>query len=214
MKYSVIITCKNREKFISRCIRSALNQKQLDRHEYEVIVIDDFSKDGSKKLILDYQNVIKHHFNKKNLGLSISRNIGLKLAKGKYVFMLDSDDYITDDTLNFLGLCLDYNKKWSAVACDYFTVNYSGKKLKRYSFEKKPIACGILYRKSQLFKIGLYNSKLKMMEDKDLMIRFKKKFEMGYLAVPLYRYTMHSKNMTKNKSMKKKYNKILKTIHG
>ena len=214
MKYSVIITCRNREKFISRCIRSALNQKQLARHDYEVIVIDDYSKDNSKKIILDYQNVIKHHFNKKNLGLSASRNIGLKLAKGKYVLMLDSDDYITDDTLNFLGLCLDYNKSWSAVACDYFTVTQLGKKIKRFSFERKPIACGILYRKSKLFNIGLYNPKLKMMEDKDLMIRFTKKFDIGYLAVPLYRYTMHSKNMTKNKIMKKKYNKMLKKIHA
>ena len=76
--------------------------------------------------------------------------------------MLDSDDFITDDTLNFLGLCLDYNKKWSAVACDYFTVNFAGKKLKRFSFEKRPIACGILYRKSKLFQIGLYNPKLRL----------------------------------------------------
>ena len=59
MKYSVIITCKDREKFISRCIRSALNQKQLARHEYEVIVIDDCSKDNSKKIILDYQSHLK-----------------------------------------------------------------------------------------------------------------------------------------------------------
>ena len=87
--------------------------------------------------------------------------------------MLDSDDYITDDTLNFLGLCLDHNSKWSAVAGDYFTVNYSVENLKDILF-KKPIACGILYRKSKLFKIGLYNNKLRMMEDKDLMIRFKK----------------------------------------
>ena len=214
MKYSVIITCKDREKFISRCIRSALNQKQLARHEYEVIVVDDCSKDNSKKIILDYQSIIKHHFNKKNLGLAASRNIGLKLSKGKYVLMLDSDDYLTDETLNFLGLCLDHNRKWSAVAGDYFTVNYSGRKLRRYSFEKKPIACGILYRKSKLFKIGLYNNKLRMMEDKDLMIRFKQKFHIGYLEVPLYRYTIHMGNMTKNKNLKKKYHKIIKKIHG
>ena len=212
MKYSVIITCKNREKFISRCIRSALNQKQLERHEYEVIVVDDASKDSSKKIILDYQNVIKHHFNIKNKGLPASRNIGLKIAKGRYVLMLDSDDFITDDTLNFLGLCLDHNKNWSAVASDYFKVNFAGKKLKRFSFEKNPIACGILYRKSKLFEIGLYNPKLRMMEDKELMNRFKKKFQIGYLAVPLYRYTQHANNMTKNKTMLKKYKKIIKYI--
>ena len=53
-----------------------------------------------------------------------------------------------------------------------------------------------------------------MMEDKDLMIRFKKKFYIGYLEVPLYRYTIHKGNMTKNKNLKKKYNKIIKKIHG
>ena len=214
MKFSVIITCRNREKFISRCIRSALNQKQIDRHEYEVIVIDDASTDDSKKIILDYSNIIRYNFNKKNLGLPASRNLALKLSKGKYIFVLDSDDYIADDTLNFLGLCLDHNKKWSAVACDYFTVNTKGKKIKRYSFQKNPIACGILFSRKSLFKIGLYNPKLKMHEDKDLMNRFKKNFEIGYLAVPLYRYTKHSRNLTNNKKMSKKYNKIIKKNNG
>ena len=212
MKFSIIITCKNRQKFISRCIRSALNQKQLMRHDYEIIVIDDASNDNSKRIILEYANIIKHHFNKKNKGLAESRNIGLKISKGKYVMMLDSDDYITDDTLNFLGLCLDYNHQWSAVACDYFTVNYSGRKLRRYSCEKNPIACGILYRKSKLFQVGLYNPKLRMMEDKELMHRFKAKFKLGYLNIPLYRYTKHANNLTKNKKMLKKYKKIISSM--
>ena len=102
MKYSVIITCKNREKFISRCIRSALNQKQLERHEYEIIVVDDASNDNSKKIILDYQNIIKHHFNKKNKGLPASRNIGLKIARKKYVLFLDSDVIVPDNFLKKL----------------------------------------------------------------------------------------------------------------
>ena len=60
MKFSIIITCFNREKFISRCIRSALHQSGIERSSYEVIVVDDMSKDNSRKIIedieLDYNN--------------------------------------------------------------------------------------------------------------------------------------------------------------
>ena len=49
MLFSIIITCYNREKLISRCIRSALHQKNVNRFDYEIIVVDDFSIDKSLK---------------------------------------------------------------------------------------------------------------------------------------------------------------------
>lgn len=103
MKFSIIITCYNREKFISRCIRSALSQRIVDRSQFEVIVVDDKSKDKSIKLINEFESMIKVIKNKRNLGLSISRNKGIKISKGKYILMLDSDDYISEFFLHFTG---------------------------------------------------------------------------------------------------------------
>jgi glycosyltransferase involved in cell wall biosynthesis len=74
IKFSIIITCYNREKFISKCIRSALNQINISKDEYEVIVIDDNSHDDSGHIIKDFVPTIKFIKNKKNLGIASSRN--------------------------------------------------------------------------------------------------------------------------------------------
>ena len=202
MKFSIIITCYNREKFISKCIRSALSQRIVDRSKFEVIVVDDGSNDQSMKLINEFDSMIKILKNKKNLGLSISRNKGIKISKGKYILMLDSDDYISDFFLHFTGFFLDLNQNWDAAATDYYKVHSNNRLIKRYDCSKKPIACGILYRKKSLIKNGLYNRRLKINEDIELRKRFEKKFYTGRVELPLYRYTMHSNNLTK-KNLKK-----------
>jgi glycosyltransferase involved in cell wall biosynthesis len=210
MKYTIIITCYNREKLISRSIRSALHQKNIDRTEYEIIVIDDFSSDSSLEKIQEFDSLIKIIKNKKNLGLSKSRNKTIKASKGKYILMLDSDDYIAENFLHFMGSFLDYNTHWYAAASDYYKVNLKEEILKRYSFSKNPIACGILYRRKSIFDVGLYNGKFRALEDKEFRFKYLKKFKIGYVNLPLYRYTMHSKNLTKNKKEIKKYSQMLK----
>ena len=59
MEYSIIIPCFNREKLISRSIRSALHQRNIDRSKYEIIVIDDCSSDNSLEKIQEFDSIIK-----------------------------------------------------------------------------------------------------------------------------------------------------------
>ena len=195
MLFSIIITCDNREKLISRCIRSALHQKNVNRFDYEIIVVDDFSIDKSLEKIEDFDSLIKIIKNKKNYGLAYSRNIGIKKAKGKYVVMLDSDDYLAENFLYITGLFLNSNN-WDAVATDYFKVNLKGTKIKKESAKKNPIACGILFRRKCLEKINFYNQKLRINEEVDLMKRFLKKYKLGFINLPLYRYTKHRNSLT------------------
>ena len=195
MKFSIIITCYNREKLISRCIRSALHQKNINRYEYEIIVVDDFSADRSLEKIDEFDSLIRIIKNKKNYGLAFSRNVGLKKAKGKYVVMLDSDDFLAENFLFISGLFLESNT-WDAAATDYFKVSLKGEKIKKESAKKNPIACGILFRKKCLESIKFYNQKLRLHEEVDLMKRFLKKFKLGFINLPLYRYTKHRKSLT------------------
>ena len=118
---------------------------------------------------------------------------------GDYIFILDSDDYINEYTIFFLSSFLDSNKKWGAVASDYITVKKNKNLIKRFNFKNNPIACGILYRKKTLIDVGMYNPKLRINEDIELRNRYEKKYKIGYVELPLYRYTMHSGNMTKKK---------------
>jgi len=197
-KFLIVITCYNREKFISKAIRSSLNQINIDRNSLEVVVVDDASTDGSVKLIKEFLPFVKLIQNKKNIGISQSRNRGIVSTKSEYILMLDSDDYISSNFLEVMGCFLDSNNYWDAAACDYVKVKDNSDIIKRVSFKKCPIACGILFRRKTFLTVGLYNKNLKINEEKDLRRRFlKKKLIMGYVELPLYRYVIHSDNITK-----------------
>ena len=75
MKISVIVTNYNYEKWLRRCIRSLLNQNFDD---YEIIIVDDCSKDNSRNILLEYQDVdkIKLIFNEYNVKKWLSVTIG------------------------------------------------------------------------------------------------------------------------------------------
>lgn len=99
---SVIVPVYNREKLILKCIES-LNHQTLSKDHFEVIFVDDCSTDNTVKVIqekcvsdLNY-SILKRPVGSGNA--SAPRNDGLKKAKGKYVFFLDSDDYISIDCL-------------------------------------------------------------------------------------------------------------------
>ncbi|WP_195695126.1 glycosyltransferase family 2 protein [Priestia megaterium] len=105
---TVIIPVYNVEEYLNECIESVLNQSYKN---IEIIVINDGSTDKSLGIIEDYKeknaNIIV--ISQENSGQSFSRNIGIDLAKGDYVFFLDSDDYILPDTLSILIRKLEKN---------------------------------------------------------------------------------------------------------
>jgi len=195
---SVLVPVYNQEKYIGRCIRSLLDQK-LDSKKYEIIIINDGSDDRSNyALNLFKGNNIKLINNEKNKGLPYSLNKGIKESSGNYIVRVDSDDYVNSNYLSVLKLYLDLNKSCDAVSCDYFLVDEDEKILKHVDFLKEPIGCAIMFKREHLYSIGLYDSNLKINEEKDLLIRFNKKYNLENIKIPLYRYRKHKNNMTNN----------------
>lgn len=98
---SVIIPVYNVEEYLRECIESVLNQTFSD---FEVILVDDGSTDSSGDICDEYvekdDRVVVIH--KKNEGPSKTRNVGLENANGKYIYFLDSDDYIEINALELL----------------------------------------------------------------------------------------------------------------
>lgn len=96
---SVIIPVYNAEKYLEESILSVLAQSYKD---IEIVLVDDYSADRSRKIIDDlcknYKN-ISCHYQEKNQGVAVARNIGLNLAKGRYIAFLDSDDLWKEDKL-------------------------------------------------------------------------------------------------------------------
>lgn len=193
METSIIITNYNYEKYLSRAIRSAVNQSFSN---YEIIVIDDDSEDNSKIVIESFSGYIRKIYNDNNLGLAASCNKAIRSALGKYIVRLDADDFMHEDFLKIHQLFLANNKEMDATSCDYLEVDSKENILRRKSGVTWPIACGVTYRTDQLIDIGLYNESLPR-EDFDLRERFIKKYQIYNIPVPLYRYTIHEGSKTR-----------------
>lgn len=104
IKLSIIIPFYNVEQYIAQCLDSVYDQ-DIPEEEYEVICVNDASPDGSREIVEVYQKkhtnliLVEHEVNKK---LGAARNTGLKIAKGEYIWHMDSDDKIAPNCLKML----------------------------------------------------------------------------------------------------------------
>jgi len=98
IKTSIIIPVYNTSSYLEECVDSVFNQTQK---EIEVIAINDGSTDDSLQVLLNlkikYPELIV--VSQENQGLGYTRNLGISMAQGKYIYFLDSDDYILPDTI-------------------------------------------------------------------------------------------------------------------
>lgn len=119
IKYSIIICAYNVEKYIEKAIDSILSQTYKN---YEIIIVNDKSVDGTLKKLEKYNNLIIIN-NEINRGLGASRNIGVANAKGEYIIYLDADDTLYENTtLEKVNEIIEKEKPDIA----YFGVKYIG----------------------------------------------------------------------------------------
>ena len=101
MFLSFVIPLYNAERFITVALDS-IYQNSLDKGEYEVVVIDDGSKDNGAEVVKDYAR--KHHnlrlIQQPNRGASAARNMGIEAAQGEYIWFVDADDRINPKILD------------------------------------------------------------------------------------------------------------------
>ena len=123
--FSVVLITYNRADLLPRCINSVISQTFTD---WELIVVDNYSEDGTKDLIENYiakDNRIKFLQIHNNNVLSVSRNAGIKIAKGKYICILDSDDWYTNDKLRAVyDVC--QKKEYDVIYNKYQFVSQKG----------------------------------------------------------------------------------------
>lgn len=108
VKTSVIVPVYNTEKYLRECLDSLLRQTHK---EMQVIIVNDGSTDKSMQVVNEYvarfENLII--VNQENKGLSAARNAGIKASQGQFIYFLDSDDFIDDDTLESCYQCAQRN---------------------------------------------------------------------------------------------------------
>lgn len=111
MKLSIVIPAYNAEEYIENCLISCISQ-DLDPADYEIVVVNDGSKDSTDKLVdamsLEHKNIVQIF--QENKGNGAARNTGVKNAKSEYILFLDADDYIAHNTLGTLtGLVFEHD---------------------------------------------------------------------------------------------------------
>jgi len=219
MHVSVIIASYNCADYLGRAIRSVINQS-LNNKDYEIIVIDDGSTDHTNKILEDYNDYIKVIEHKKNKGLAFSCNEGIKKAIGTHIIRVDADDYINGDLLLCLSLILNYNKDISFVWTDHYLIDENENIINTVNIDEinplKMLAAGVMFRKSVIEKVGLYDEAMSGVEGEDLLMRIlshHENYQGFHLPLPFYRYMRHDNNMTNNKDeMKHRYRKLTEKI--
>lgn len=219
-KISIIIPNYNNEKYLKRCIKSAINQIYK---EIEIICIDDKSTDNSVDILKEYKELddrIKLILLEKNAGVSNARNEALKVCTGDYVCFLDSDDYIEP---NF---CIELYKSILSqntdMACGgHIKINNLNQRLGKWrptqeiSFNPiTDILCFTKYRNvtQKLFKMSIirdnniwFNTDLNYMEDALFLITYLKhcKAISGVKRI-LYDVQINLNSLCRNQDLKKR----------
>lgn len=127
VKISVILPAYNAEKYIAKTIESLLEQTIKD---FEIICINDGSKDNTLKLLNSYAKNDKRLviIDKKNEGVWKARFDGIKQARGKYITFIDSDDYVNNDFLEKLYKNITKNNSDIAI-CGFQRIDFETKKI-------------------------------------------------------------------------------------
>lgn len=110
-QFSIIIPVYNAEKIITRCLESLARQTFRD---FEVVMVDDGSKDRSAAVIESFlsvhNDISAQLLRQQNAGAGVARNVGICHSKGEYIVFLDSDDYVEDDYLECVNEKIDSEK--------------------------------------------------------------------------------------------------------
>ncbi|MGJ8739159.1 MAG: glycosyltransferase, partial [Zobellia laminariae] len=215
------------ELYLQECVDSLLNQ-ELNTSEYEIIIVNDESKDNTLKIALDYSKENAHVkvIDKKNAGVGAARNSGFDLAQGDYIYFLDPDDYLAENTLPvLLKLAIDNDldiltfKTKSVVEKKYPVSDNLGDQLTPLTIED-----GISYiahRKHQneiwwylikrdfIKNTGIRFIEGKWMEDAILTAElFCQAKRMAHLNLDVHRYRILPTSAMRNKSPEH-YNKVI-----
>ena len=167
---SVIIPVYNQEKYILESIQSVMEQTY---ENLEIIVIDDGSEDFSGKIVERIKDKRINYFYQKNRGVSAARNHGLKVAKGKYIAFIDSDDVWKIDKLQKeMELLL----KEEAGACYCGSINYIEAKDTYANAKTKFLEGNILL---ELLKDTIYAHTSTWVVKRDILVKHNIKFVEG-----------------------------------
>jgi len=205
---SVVLPVYNAASFIEPTLQGVFNQSFRD---FEVIVVDDGSTDGTKKILEKYSDRIRYVY-KANGGQSSSRNAGINVAGGEYVALLDHDDIWMENKLELQIQEINRSKTTGLVTCGSTLFDASGdlnteipriNHLSRTQLLERLIlgnfmgSCSKVLIRTECFRtLGIFDESLHMAEDWDMWFRIAKAYDIRSIELPLVRYRIHERNLS------------------
>ena len=208
---TVLMSTHNDERYIEEAIVSILQQTLKD---FEFLIIDDASTDGTPDILDKYRREdsrIRLVRNENNLGLTKSLNIGLKLAKGKYIARMDGDDISHPGRLEHQYVYMTSNSGCDFLATEGVLIGESGRRLKdiRIDFKGLPqkeyilnygspfIHSSMMFSKHKILEMGGYDESYKTRQDLELWLRIiYSGMEISVLKRPLIKLRYHSRSLS------------------
>lgn len=211
---SFIIPCYNGEPFIKLCIDSIIKQ---NLENYEIICINDGSKDNSKKILdeLAQNNSRIKVIHKTNEGAAKARSIGIEQANGEYIMFIDIDDTFVNNSINKMLESIIINQG-DIIISGFNIVNRKGiikklpvnfKQTDNINYLKKVLTgkygwelCGKIFRKKLFINISTPEN-IRMVEDGAVFIQVvcKSSIILGF-EEPVYNYVQHQSSATHTRS--------------
>jgi len=207
---SVLIPTYNSELYIKDTLESILNQTYKN---LEIIIIDDASTDSTLKIVKKYKDKrIKIYINNKNLGIAKNMNKGIRLSNGKYLAIMDADDwsypYRIEEQVKLM------EKDEEVVLCagymDICDENLNVKTTRTYPLKDKEIRRAMvkydpishpssMWRKDALLKTDLYSKNFPICRDYDLIVRISKFGKYENVPKSLIKYRVRKDSETGKK---------------
>ena len=208
-RVSVIIPSYNDRPFLSMALDSIKKQTFED---YEIIVVDDGSTDGTAEWLAQSNNPKLRILRQPNQGPSSARNLGITHAKGEYIAFLDADDLWHPTKLEKQVHCLDSFPQAGLVNAGVIKIDSQGNQNKGSHLPEQSnsdwpniavensIPCGSvpLVRKNCFKQLGGFDSQLKSAEDWEMWIRIAEKFEIKTVQEYLVYYRIYSGSSSHN----------------
>lgn len=209
---SVITPAFNREKYIKETVDSVLAQEGVD---FEYIVVDDGSTDGTYEILKEYSEQGKiqlvSHPERQNRGQSASLNIGLSLAKGNFIAILDSDDLFKPGKLKKQVQFLESNPDVGLVygngdAVDeegnYIYTIHPAEHIETNDPNRVLLDCYFLLPQNSLVrreiyeKVGRFDEGYRAAQDHDMLVRIAEVSKLAYIQDNFFSYRRHNDSIS------------------
>lgn len=208
---SVLMPVYNAEKYIASSLKSVFNSYG---DNYELVIIDDGSKDSTKDIINKFnrEKLNIRYFYKSNSGIADSLNFGLSMSNGQWIARLDSDDLCQPNRFRKQLELVQKSPKIGLVGSAALFIDSNDNNLYKYHYPEshKELVNNLLnskaffphssafFNKQLVEYIGGYRVRLTGSEDWDLWLRISEHAEIKCLNIPLVKIRLHENQLTKN----------------